>query len=513
MDKKLLLTIQSVCNADGVKVPWDKVGAIMGDKITDGAVIQHLAKLRQRMVAQGLSVPPPLRRGGASLISTGYSGSSYSASKSTAARNTKSSASRATQGVNEEDEEDFDVDKASDPDEEFAAPRSKKAKREPKGKKGRAKNEDSDDDAELVPKAEKAGGKRKRSQPKADKIRAKDIVEFADAESVAASRTLQKLSGLPAQERERRSSVDYRDLDDEFEDEYNSDEEYVGAGASFLELQKPADDGFEAENQEDVGAEDFEGENKVQQTESPSKMVVLRIGKGERSLRLLGKLANLVVAGESAAQDLQNESIGVVGHTTDYGAPSMPRGMSFSGHAIDRGVEQQLYLAAPQQAMGGNHSSSTPSRRSSTVYSAPSPQVSSNNAVDFSRYGSVGHMHGYYPASDFGNHSMSSQSLQHNTGQGLPAPTSMLYSQLEAPGLMRSGYGPQANPINTFSKLPSPTSTNWGPNLSLTRDVAYGGFETGYGTGDMFDHGLSEDPMLGAEDGLEDYGFQNAAAE
>ncbi|SLM39651.1 hypothetical protein LPUS_10240 [Lasallia pustulata] len=512
MDKKLLLTIQSVCNADGVKVPWDKVGAIMGDKITDGAVIQHLAKLRQRMVAQGLSVPPPLRRGGASLISTGYSGSSYSASKSTAARNTKSSSSRATQGVNEEDEEDFDVDKASEPDEEFAAPRSKKVKREPKGKRGRAKNQDSDEDADLVPKAEKADGKRKRSQPKADKIRAKDIVDFADAESVAASRTLQKLSGLPAEERERRSSVDYRDLDDddEFEDEYNSDEEYVGAGASFLELQKPADDGFEAEYQEVDGAEDFEGENKVQHTESPRKMVVLRIGKGERSLRLLGKLANLAVAGESA---VQNESIGVVGQTTDYGAPSMLRGTSFSGHAIDRGVEQQLYLAAPPQDMGGNHSSSTPSRRSSTGYSAPSPQVSSNNAVDFARYGAVGHMHGYYPASDFGSHSMSSQSLQHNTGQGLPAPTSMLYSQLEAPGLMRSGYAPQANSINSFSKLPSPTSTNWGPNLSLTRDVAYGGFETGYGTSDMFDHGVSDDPMLGAEDGLEDYGFQYAAAE
>ena len=36
----------------------------MGPEITPGAVIQHLAKTRVRMVAEGLSVPPPLRRGG-----------------------------------------------------------------------------------------------------------------------------------------------------------------------------------------------------------------------------------------------------------------------------------------------------------------------------------------------------------------------------------------------------------------------------------------------------------------
>lgn len=298
MDKKLLLTIQSVCNADGVKVPWDKVGAIMGDQITDGAVIQHLAKLRQRMVAQGLSVPPPLRRGGGSLISTGYSGSSYSASKPTAARNTKSTAnkasSNATQGYKEEDEEEFDVDKASDPDAEFAEASAKRVKRESKGKKGRVKKENSEDDDEQVPKAMKSNGKRKRSQPEVNKLKAKDMMEVEDAESAAASRTLQILSSLPAEGRERRSSVDYGELDDddEFGDRYNTDEEFVAVNAPFLKLQEPADDGFEAESQEDEDLEDFESESGVQQSQSPSKMVVLRIGKGERSLALLENLVN-----------------------------------------------------------------------------------------------------------------------------------------------------------------------------------------------------------------------------
>ncbi|KAI4171216.1 MAG: hypothetical protein LQ343_004422 [Gyalolechia ehrenbergii] len=64
MDKKLLLTLQWACNKKGVKVPWDMVGAEMGDTITDSAVVQHLAKLRTRMVSEGLPVPPPLTRGG-----------------------------------------------------------------------------------------------------------------------------------------------------------------------------------------------------------------------------------------------------------------------------------------------------------------------------------------------------------------------------------------------------------------------------------------------------------------
>lgn len=291
MDKKLLLTIQSVCNTDGVKIPWDKVGEIMGDQITDGAVIQHLAKLRQRMVAQGLSVPPPLRRGGVSLISTGYSGSSYSPSKSTAARSTKAitnkASSDATQGVKEEDEEDIDVDKASDPDGEFLETPSKRVKREPKGRKSKVKKDSSDDDNEHVPKAEKANGKRKRTQPEATKYKANANLEVDNAESAAASETLHGLSILPAVGRERRSSVDYADPDnnDDFDDEYHSDDQYVAAGASFLELQEPEDNGVKAKYQEGEGVEHFESGNVGEESENLSKLVILRIGKGEYPLK------------------------------------------------------------------------------------------------------------------------------------------------------------------------------------------------------------------------------------
>ncbi|EED14821.1 hypothetical protein TSTA_042930 [Talaromyces stipitatus ATCC 10500] len=64
LDKLLLLTIQSVCNREGVKIPWAEVAKSMGNNVTEGAIIQHLAKLRVRRVEKNKQVPPPLRRGG-----------------------------------------------------------------------------------------------------------------------------------------------------------------------------------------------------------------------------------------------------------------------------------------------------------------------------------------------------------------------------------------------------------------------------------------------------------------
>ena len=79
--------------------------------------------------------------------------------------------------------------------------------------------------------------------------------------------------------------------------------------------------------------------------------------------------------------------------------------------------------------------------------------------------------------------------------------------------MMPSKYAQQANSLNAYSNLSSVASTNWGPTPSLTRDMAYSGFETGYGANDMFGHGMVDDPMLVPEDGLEDYDFHYSTAE
>ncbi len=268
MDKKLLLTIQSVCNAEGVRIPWGQVGKIMGDKISDGAVIQHLAKLRQRMVNQGLSVPPPLRRGGTVMISTTHNNGS-----SLARAHHQSEASSGTMAQPIEDEnEDFDVDGASDMEEDYGQARVKRLRRgqldvdtfkRSRKSKSRAavKTQGSDDDEDMDVDQEDAqesgGNKRKRDQSGKEK-----------------APNPKEPKGFSSGSRGRRSSVDYAELNGGYDsnDDYDSGEgeEYVGVGAPYMKF-----------------AESDEYDGKVPQQQAslpkpatPSKIVVLQVGKG-----------------------------------------------------------------------------------------------------------------------------------------------------------------------------------------------------------------------------------------
>ncbi|KAJ5212398.1 uncharacterized protein N7498_004044 [Penicillium cinerascens] len=62
LDVQLLLTVQAACNKAGVKIPWERVATMMGEKFTEGAIVQHLTKLRLRRITEKKAVPPPLRR-------------------------------------------------------------------------------------------------------------------------------------------------------------------------------------------------------------------------------------------------------------------------------------------------------------------------------------------------------------------------------------------------------------------------------------------------------------------
>ena len=62
-DQLLLLWIVYACGKHGVKIPFEYVVWSMPDGATEGALSQHLAKLRQRMEADGHHVPPPIPRG------------------------------------------------------------------------------------------------------------------------------------------------------------------------------------------------------------------------------------------------------------------------------------------------------------------------------------------------------------------------------------------------------------------------------------------------------------------
>ncbi|KAJ5401095.1 hypothetical protein N7465_011584 [Penicillium sp. CMV-2018d] len=63
-DIRLLLAIQYACNKLGVKIPWKEVAEAMGPKFTEGAIVQHLSKLRTKREEQDKPNPPPLKRAG-----------------------------------------------------------------------------------------------------------------------------------------------------------------------------------------------------------------------------------------------------------------------------------------------------------------------------------------------------------------------------------------------------------------------------------------------------------------
>ncbi|KAL8729255.1 MAG: hypothetical protein Q9166_004876 [cf. Caloplaca sp. 2 TL-2023] len=142
MDKKLLLTVQWACNIKGVKIPWEMVATEMGPTVTAGAVIQHLAKFRSRMVAHGADVPPPLTRGGnnhnsnlTALKAAQIDKGDKSAKAMPGRRNTKRAAKKTTRDEESEDTEDdsFQIDGGSDA--ELSGKRSNKAKGKAKAKR------------------------------------------------------------------------------------------------------------------------------------------------------------------------------------------------------------------------------------------------------------------------------------------------------------------------------------------------------------------------------------------
>ncbi|KAL8740013.1 MAG: hypothetical protein Q9190_007239 [Brigantiaea leucoxantha] len=146
MDKKLLLTIQWACNQKNVKIPWDVVGPEIESYVTGGAVVQHLAKLRERMVVEGLPVPPPLTRGGGRISKGSGVTQNKRIRKSRATKKTSRNA-RSLQTSDDEDMEAYSDQNGSGSSEDCGKRSNKKANRGDKKHLGHAiKKEQSDHD-------------------------------------------------------------------------------------------------------------------------------------------------------------------------------------------------------------------------------------------------------------------------------------------------------------------------------------------------------------------------------
>ncbi|KAL8991834.1 MAG: hypothetical protein Q9169_007609 [Polycauliona sp. 2 TL-2023] len=143
LDKKMLLTFQWACNKRQIKLPWDLITKEMSttlktDKdLTDGAIVQHLAKLRAKMVQQGLSVPPPLSRGGnGNFPATARAAQGSATAGSSNARNTRRKANSKGKKFKSEDsseEEAAAAETDSDLETVVRKKRSAKTARKTKG--------------------------------------------------------------------------------------------------------------------------------------------------------------------------------------------------------------------------------------------------------------------------------------------------------------------------------------------------------------------------------------------
>ncbi|KAL9032668.1 MAG: hypothetical protein Q9214_007868, partial [Letrouitia sp. 1 TL-2023] len=140
LDKKLLLTIQWACNQTNVKIPWDMVGQKIETFVTGGAVVQHLAKLRDRMVADGLSVPPPLTRGGrVPKANSATIGKGVEKSRTRKRSKAFKSIEKPDEmSAEDEDDWDYDVDRVSEGSQEYGERPTKRTKAQ--GKNGRESN-------------------------------------------------------------------------------------------------------------------------------------------------------------------------------------------------------------------------------------------------------------------------------------------------------------------------------------------------------------------------------------
>ena len=315
MDIQLLLAVQKVSNMRNIKLPWDEIGQSVGPSITAGAVIQHLAKLRLRREQEGLPVPAPLKRGG------GLSGPPTIGNKR--GRPGKSTTS-VPHMSNDDEEEEFDVDRASDPEESFGETRSKRAKGGVKSKLSEKNDGDSGEQDAVDSKVKSKARGKARTVKKAKEIGIAKTVAGKARKQTKVDRVVKEESPdapeVTAEERSaRRTSIDYAKLaGEDSEDSYDPNETYTGAGAACFRLEKDDTDAEDKDASDDETVSD--NEDKIDHTVENDKTeeinhvsengevneeneknvdnmknkqsVVLRLGQSDGALGLLRNLEN-----------------------------------------------------------------------------------------------------------------------------------------------------------------------------------------------------------------------------
>lgn len=280
----------------------------MEERVSGGAIIQHISKLRQRLETMGKNVPPPPRRGG------GY-GNSNSKSQNTsistpaAPRRTRAAANiKSNMKASETEEEEIDIEGGPGSDEEFGS-----------GKPKVEKTDDTRIKQERKSSAGNAGGKRKRvGDSNSPVIRSKGSP--AGKPHKRKSRKTNhgtSVSGSSGEDNDQRNETPESDNDRHQQDSIGR--QYLAAGADF----------FQDYDEEDVS---MAPASSYGESDGASRAVVLRFGESERAKTFLQHMQSQ----EKAAPEADEESVGSSSTTSiarfDGGKESIVHGGGISSN-------------------------------------------------------------------------------------------------------------------------------------------------------------------------------------
>lgn len=309
MDQRMLLALQYAANQAGTKLPWAQAGRLVAESITEGAIVQHLAKLRARLLEKGERVPPVLKRGG------GYApAAAPSKVTKTKVKAKKSSKGMSTVSDSDDDEGEEDHD-ATDSQRAKNTPNKgkgkvipKKMQRKPRSVKTfNIKQESSGEEEPLI--AVKARGKRPcaLSQDDSDYEKQKKSSKFAKNQTSITRR------GQLSHDDDEDDGGDWEEMEteDEEEEQIYQGGKTVAAGAPFLEQES-----------------DF-GDNYPSDDPLPETSVArLPIGRGRKAKKVLRKLG--YGSEESNSQPMNGKPV----------YPAKP--VNSHNHQFDKGPESNL---------------------------------------------------------------------------------------------------------------------------------------------------------------------------
>ena len=292
MDTCLLLAVQQIANKQNFAIPWDEVGKVVDPLISKGAVVQHLAKLRLRKIANNEPVPPRLVRGGMmnpAGSSTRVNGNS-GIKKTTPRKGASTRTTPVTVNNDDYEEADVDVDEASDSEEDFGKSRVKRRKVGNAEARMDVKKEDGEGEKQTSMSMSKHGKGNRAST---------SVVEEA---SKSANPKLSR----------RAPHVDYASIKGNSDDEERdlTAEQYVAKNAPFLKLTRSKSEASKAASKKgkDKG---FVSVNDV--TSRLSKMVTLNVGKSQKAAELAARIKgeeNVVVGVEEPDTEMREVSDG-----------------------------------------------------------------------------------------------------------------------------------------------------------------------------------------------------------